>query len=152
MPKTKKLTLLDRAKLDLGTAKIMLNQVAEDEAYIDICAYHCQQCVEKTAKYLITLQGASYSPDHRMEYYLLDLKDGEIKALIESVEVDIDRWATHARYRNSILASKHEVSTVINLCDKLIELAEKELPKPTLIENGGLTPVDTGGLNKNKHD
>ena len=133
MPKSRKLSLLDRAKLDLGTAKIMLNQVSTDEAYVDICAYHCQQCVEKVAKHLITLQGGSYSPDHRIEYYLPDLKDGEIKTLIESIGVDIDRWATHARYRNSILASKREVNTVIELCEKLIKLAEAELPKQTNI-------------------
>jgi len=149
MPKSKKLTLLDRAKLDLGTAKIMLNHVTEEEAYIDICAYHCQQCVEKTAKHLITLQGDSYSPDHRIEYYLPELKDCEIKTLIESIEVDIDRWATQARYRSSILASKREVNTIIELCVKLIEMAEEELPKPTAIDGGALTPVNLGFQSNN---
>ena len=144
MPKSRKLSLLDRAKLDLGAAKTILNQVAADEAYIDICAYHCQQCVEKIAKHMITLQGDSYTPDHRIEYYLRDLKECEIKTLIETAEVDIDRWATHARYKNSILASKREVNTVIELCEKLIELAEQELPKPMTIEGGGLTPADMG--------
>ena len=144
MPKSRKLTLLDRAKLDLGTAKVMWNQVAADEAYIDICAYHCQQCVEKVAKHIITLQGDSYTPDHRIEYYLPDLKDCEIKRLIGSIEVDIDRWATQARYKNSILASKREVNTIIELCEKLIKLAEEELPKPTAIKGGALTPVDMG--------
>jgi len=144
MPNSKKITLLDRAKVDLGTAKIILPQVAVDDAYIDICAYHCQQCVEKVAKHMITLQGDSYTPDHRIDKYLIDLKDCEIKSLIESVTIDIDKWATHARYRNSILSSKSEVNTVINLCEKLIELAEKELPKPITINGGALTPTEIG--------
>ena len=47
MPTSKKLTLLDRAGLDLGTAKIMLLQLPEDEGYIDICAYHCSNVLKK---------------------------------------------------------------------------------------------------------
>jgi len=133
MKKSRKLTLLDRAKLDLGAAKIMLNQVSTDEAYVDICAFHCQQCVEKAVKYLITLQGGSYSSDYRIEYYMPDLKDCELKTMIGSIGVDINSWATQARYCDFILASKREVDTVIELCEKLIKLAEEDLPKPTSI-------------------
>ena len=128
MPKTKKVTLLDRAETDLKVAKIALEQVSSDELLIDVCAYHCQQCVEKVVKYMITMQGDSYATDHRMSVYLEDLRDGEIKTLIENINIDIDAWATFARYRNTILASRREVNDIIILCDKLVSIAKKEYP------------------------
>ena len=129
MPKTKKVTLLDRAKADLKVAKITLPQVSSEEVLIDICAYHCQQCVEKVAKYMITKQGDLYAVDHRMSVYLEDLRDGEIKTMIENITIDIDAWATFARYRNAILASAKEVGEIIKICDELIKLAEDEHPE-----------------------
>ena len=103
-----------------------------------------QQCVEKVAKYLIVLQGDSYVTDHRAEKYLEDLKESEIKTLIQSIEVDIDRWATTIRYRNTVLASKKEVDEVIMLCERLIALAEKQCPALTNIKGGNLTPESLG--------
>ena len=38
--KKSQVTLLDRARADLGTAKIMLQQLDADEMYVDIVAYH----------------------------------------------------------------------------------------------------------------
>ena len=126
MPKAKKVTLLDRAKADLKAAKFILTHVSNDEILIDVCAYHCQQCVEKIVKYMITMQGDVYATDHRLSVYLYDLNDGEIKTLIEGINIDIDAWATFARYRNAILASRREVDEIIELCDKLVSIAEKE--------------------------
>ena len=128
MPKAKKVTLLDRARADLKIAKIIMAQVASDELLINACAYHCQQCVEKIVKYMITMQGDVYATDHRMSVYLEDLHEGEIKTLIESINIDIDAWATFARYRNTILASEREVNEIIKLCDEIAILAEKAHP------------------------
>jgi HEPN domain-containing protein len=124
MPKIKKVTLLDRAKSDLKTAKLILQQVESDEILIDVCAYHCQQCVEKIAKYAINMQGDDYVPDHRVESYIADLHDGEMKQLIESITIDINAWATFIRYRNTILASKREVIQIIEICERLVVLSD----------------------------
>ena len=128
MPKTRKVTLLDRAKADLKAAKFILTQVSSDEVLIDVCAYHCQQCIEKIAKHMITMQGDNYATDHRMSIYLEDLHDGEIKTLIENINIDIDAWATFARYRNTILASRREVDEIVKLCDEIVNIAEKRYP------------------------
>ena len=53
MPKHK-ITLLERAEGDLETVRRLLPS-SDDDVMIDICAYHCQQCVEKIAKFLILL-------------------------------------------------------------------------------------------------
>ena len=127
MPRNK-ITLLERAKADLGTAKIMLEHLDSDDVYIDIAAHHCQQCAEKVAKFLILLQGDVYANDHRTEEYLPDLKHEEAKGLIEQISIKIDRWATTIRYAHTLLASKKAVDEVIPVCERLVEIAEKAVP------------------------
>ena len=47
--KKRKVSLLDRAISDLRAVKILLPNV-NDDVDIDVCAYHCQQCIEKTLR------------------------------------------------------------------------------------------------------
>ena len=127
MPKNR-ITLLERAKADLGTAKIMLEHLDADDVYIDVAAHHCQQCAEKVAKFLILVQGDVYANDHRSEEYLSDLKHQEAKELIEQISSKIDRWATAIRYAHTLLASKKAVDEVIPVCERLVEIAENAIP------------------------
>ena len=136
--KKRQLTLLDRARADLGTAKIMMQQLETDEVYVDIAAHHCQQCSEKAAKYLILLQGDTYANDHRTEEYLPELKNEKAKALIEQIANRVDMWATTIRYGKTILASKKAVEEVISVCEELLAIAEQASPNEVNIypENG----------------
>ena len=136
--KKRQVTLLDRARADLGTAKIMMENLESDEAYVDIIAYHCQQCAEKVAKYLILLQGDLYANDHRSEEYLTELKETKSKALIEQIAHKIDNWATTIRYGKTILASRKAVEEVIPVCEQLLAIATQAVPPPTGVsaENG----------------
>lgn len=127
MPK-KKVTLLDRAIGDLEAAKILLSAELLDEVLTDICAYHCQQCVEKIAKYLILLQGDSYSNDHRTDMYLEDLKDPKAIEIIDGIASKVDAWATTIRYSSAIVSNKKAVLEVITNCEQLVELAQKNTP------------------------
>ena len=127
MPKNR-VTLLERAKADLGTAKIILEHLDSDDVYIDVAAHHCQQCAEKVAKFLILLQGDVYANDHRSEEYLPDLKHEEAKELIEQISFKIDRWATAIRYAHTLLASKKAVDEVIPVCERLVEIVENAIP------------------------
>ena len=127
MPK-KKVSLLERAEVDLRIAKQMLPE-AGDEVMVDACAYHCQQCAEKIVKYLILLEGKMYANDHRSDMYLDDLEDGEIKTLAESVAYRIDNWATHIRYSKTLLSSRKAVQEVITVCEEMYKLALLRSPK-----------------------
>jgi len=127
MPR-KRITLLDRAKADLLTAKTMLASAGGDDVIMDVAAYHCQQCAEKVAKFMILLQGDEYMTDHRSHVYLEELKNDEAKNLISQISSKIDSWATTIRYHHAILSSRQAVSEVIAVCEKLIVLAETELP------------------------
>ncbi|MCL2203029.1 MAG: HEPN domain-containing protein [Defluviitaleaceae bacterium] len=125
---SKRITLLDRAKADLFTAKTMLATAPDDDVVVDVCAYHCQQCVEKTVKFLILLQGESYAPDHRSHVYLEELKDEEMKSMVEQIGLRIDAWATTIRYHHTILSNRQAVSEIIGVCEKLIAMATHALP------------------------
>ncbi len=127
-----KVSLLDRAKGDLTVAKTMFN--GADDVVLDICAYHCQQCVEKAVKYLILLQGDTYANDHRADVYLEELKNEEAKALVQKIAYRIDAWATTIRYHHSILSNKKMITEVIGICDELIKIAEGTVPKETVPE------------------
>ena len=131
MPK-RKITLLERAEGDLEAVKRLLPS-SSDEVMIDICAYHCQQCIEKVAKFLILLEGKEYSVDHRSDQYLQDLDDTEAKALINAVSYKIDSWATTIRYSRTPLSNKTAVTEVLSVCEQLIELTKTRIPE-TLVE------------------
>ncbi|MCL1877309.1 MAG: HEPN domain-containing protein [Defluviitaleaceae bacterium] len=124
----KKVTLLDRARADLITAKQMLKNI-DDDVFIDIAAYHAQQCVEKIVKFLIGIEGKTYIADHRLSVILEDLADAEAKQLVESLEISIDSWATTARYKTTIAASAKEVAYIIGVCEKLVKIAESRVPQ-----------------------
>jgi len=115
---SRKVSLLERAEVDLRIAKNMLPE-SGDEVMVDACAYHCQQCLEKIVKFIILLEGKEYANDHRSDVYLEDLDDKEIKALAESVAHCIDDWVTHIRYGKTLLSSRKAVQEVITVYEKL---------------------------------
>ena len=126
MPK-RKITLLERAKGDLETVRRLLPS-SDDEVMIDICAYHCQQCAEKVAKFLILLEGKTYANDHRSDQYLQDLDDEEAKELINTISHKIDSWATTIRYSRTPLSNKTAVTEVLVVCEQLVKLANSRVP------------------------
>ena len=134
MPR-KKVTLLDRANADLLVAETMIRLMSDDDVIVDTCAYHCQQCVEKVVKYLITLQGDSYAPSHNSDEYLLDLADGGAKELFKNISNRIDRWSNTIRYSHTLMSNKEAVMDVIAVCKQLIALAAAQIPAETVIKN-----------------
>jgi len=123
----KKISLLDRAKADLITAETMLKNT-NDDVFIDIAAYHAQQCIEKAVKYLIGLEGKTYVADHRLSVILEDLSDEEVNEIVDKIEISIDSWATTARYKSTIAASAKEVTAILGVCKKMIEVVESRIP------------------------
>jgi HEPN domain-containing protein len=99
------------------------------DTVVDICAYHCQQCIEKVAKYVILLEGKTYASDHRSDEYLLDLDNVQVKTLVEEVSGRIDTWATTIRYSKTLMSNKNTVEVILNTCEKLVKIAEELSPK-----------------------
>jgi HEPN domain-containing protein len=126
--KKRSVSLLDRAKGDLRTVKALLPVVTE-EVDIDICAYHCQQCAEKAVKFIIGLEGKEYTRRHEMDMIIEDLDDPEALALAKSIMTRIDRWISSTRYKSTIASNRYQVEAVLAVCEKLVRLAEKRIPK-----------------------
>ena len=123
----KKVTLLDRAKADLITATTMLKNT-NDDVFVDIAAYHAQQCIEKAVKFLIGLEGKTYIADHRLSVIIEDLSDEEVKGIVDDIGISIDSWATTARYKSTIAASAKEVTAILDICVKLLEIVKSRIP------------------------
>jgi len=124
----KKVTLLDRAKADLATAEFMLKST-NDDVFVDVAAYHAQQCIEKAIKFLIGVEGKTYIADHRLSIIIEDLSDKEVRQLVDDIEISIDSWATTARYKSTIAASAKEVTAILDVCKKLVAIVESRIPK-----------------------
>jgi len=125
--KKRKVNLLERAMSDLRAAKILL-PISSDDVDIDVCAYHCQQCIEKTIKFLIELEGKEYSARHDMDVIIEDLSDETAVALVKSVMSRVDLWISSTRYGSSIMSNKRQVEQVIEVCDQLIQIAKSKIP------------------------
>jgi len=125
----KKVTLLDRAKADLTTAEFMLKSTTDD-VFVDVAAYHAQQCIEKSIKFLIGVEGKMYIGDHRLSVIIEDLSDVEVRQLVDDIEISIDSWATTARYKSTIAASAKEVTAILDVCRKLVTIVESRVPVP----------------------
>jgi len=131
--------LLERAEGDLETVRRLLPS-SNDEVMVDICAYHCQQCAEKVAKFLILLEGKEYCIDHRSDQYLQDLDDTEAKELINTISHKIDSWATAIRYSRTALSNKTAVTEVLDICEQLVKLANNRVP--IVASEPGITIAD----------
>jgi HEPN domain-containing protein len=124
-----KITLLDRAKWDLHTAEVMLDNTGGEDGIIDIAAYHCQQCVEKVVKYLIQLQGDVVAPGHESYIYLEDLKNNVVTEKVNQIASRIDAWGNQIRYGKTLLSNRKAVTEVIAICKELVEIAVGRKPK-----------------------
>ena len=120
-------SLLDRAIADADAINKLL-PLATDELAVDVCAYHCQACLEKVVKYVIELEGKEYSVRHDMSIVIDDLENNELKELIEPVIMHIDRWISSTRYGKGIQSSSKHVQKVHDVCLKAIEIAKQITP------------------------
>ena len=124
----KGISILDRAKADLWAAKLILS-MATDAVNMDISAYHCQQCIEKTVKFIIGLEGKEYTPRHELYLILEDLENEAVKQLVDPISSIVDGWAVSPRYSNSIRSNVKQIEKIIIICEQLIEIAQSKIPK-----------------------
>jgi len=135
--KRKTVTLLDRAKGHLSSAKVLLKFGSGDDVEVDVAAHLCQLSVELCSKYLIELEGKTYAPRHETYAYLEDLSDLEASELIESISSRIDNWTTTIRYSKAIKANVKEIEGVIDVCERLMDLAADRAAMKNEILNPG---------------
>ena len=125
--KKRKISLLDRAAADLELVEKLLPGTSDD-LMIDICAYHCQQCIEKVVKFAIELEGKEYSGRHDLYIVLDDLVDTELSSLVKPVISYVDGWISATRYGAGIRSSKSQVELVMGVCKDAVNHVKRKLP------------------------
>lgn len=73
-------TLLDKAKSEYSMLNLISKEI--DEGFVEIRAYHIQQMVEKSLKYLLELKGIKYSNTHNIEELLEMCDSTELSSIL----------------------------------------------------------------------
>jgi len=139
---TKKITLFDRAKADLQSARLILSQISHDELFIDIAAYHVQQGIEKLVKFALAINGIKHKQTHDMDILNEQLEDAGIKTfpwLSENIDT-LNAYATRTRYGSDIVATTRKITQLLTIAEGLLPLlrpisVEDESVKPESFSN-----------------
>ncbi|MGL5675189.1 MAG: HEPN domain-containing protein [Cellulosilyticaceae bacterium] len=120
--------LLKLAKSDLKYALFAYTQIQQtsDEADLNICAYHTQQCTEKILKYLLDTHTIPYTRTHDISI-LVDLcldHHLAIPDIIENLAPTITTWAVHSRYNSEFKTSIRSLNKVLKCCEEWLSALE----------------------------
>lgn len=118
-------TYLDIAERELLAARILLRYRTDDEALINIVAYHLQQAVEHALKHRLECSGINYPKTHDIEL-LLNMQDQDFFPDIYPWAGSITLMESQTRYIKNYRASLRTVDAVMNLCERLIEHIKSE--------------------------
>ena len=134
---TKKITLYDRAKADLMSARLILSQNEQDELFTDIAAYHVQQGIEKLVKFVLAANGVKHKNTHDMAILHEQLEDADIKApswIGANIDV-LNSYATKTRYGTNIVATTKKITQLLGLAEEfMISL------QPAQVEDDSVKP------------
>lgn len=113
--------LYTRSFAAMDSSKYMLTKAGEDDAYLDLAAFHAQQSLEFLLKYIIECIGLSYPKTHRIgELYEVLEQNGFTFAMameLSNAASDITAWETESRYGSGCKTTKG----YIEKCYKIIE-------------------------------
>ena len=135
-------TLFDKAKQNLNVAKAIYSSFSNDEAYLNYAAYHIQQALELSVKYLLEMNGVVYPKTHDIDQ-LIQLADNKGVNLYLSEYLDdhsemFSLWEARTRYilnyrveNRKIQRALTETEIYIDELDRLIA-PELEYDEPEL--------------------
>jgi DNA phosphorothioation-dependent restriction protein DptG len=150
--KKKSVSLLDRARGHLASAKLLLAHGSGDEVEVDVAAHLCQLAVELCAKFLIESEGKTYVPRHETYIYLEDLENEKARELIDSIAARVDNWTATIRYSKTIRSSVNEIKRVAGVCEELIVLAEESMAKLNSVASHPACVKECRNLIENKNE
>ena len=116
-----KIDLLKRAEIDLKTAYKMMEETS-DELFLDICAYHLHQSIEKGIKYSISSYGEEYPYTHDI-FKLLEICDKHNIKYPDWIYKNgsiLNDYATKTRYGIDLTANRRKVNELLNLCGEYL--------------------------------
>ena len=107
----------------MKNSKNIIKYELSDEVQLDIAAYHAQQAVEKTLKFMLAEHGIVYKKTHNILALLDQLDRAEIAYpdwLYHNAET-LTGYADDTRYSDNLVATKRKLIELVGLADALLE-------------------------------
>ena len=117
---------LRKADADIAAAELLLSPLgnpSNDEALLDLAAYHIQQGIEKLLKYrLHELHGADDTAGafrtHKI-YDLINMLEEQyeevLPADLKKMAITITDWEAESRYNDNLTATREEMEAAIRI-------------------------------------
>jgi HEPN domain-containing protein len=134
----KKVDLLQRAEADLKMSEIALSQAVSDEMFLDIAAYHLQQCIEKTLKYVLAQNGIEFKKTHEIDELCEQFDEDHLiyPSWVYDNHAVLNKYATTTRYGESIVGNVRLITDLVQKAHEYIQ-AQREMLNVTGEEDDG---------------
>ena len=129
-------TLLERAEKDLWQVDLNLQNFDNDDRTLDLIAYHLQQSIEKTLKFMLSERGVTWKKTHRMhEIHSYFVANGiDYPEEFKEYWRYLDDFESDTRYQADIVASMELINQILPLARNLIQ---QQLEQQQLLQLGG---------------
>lgn len=118
-------TLLDIAKSNLASAKLLYQYKTDDEIRLNTVGYLLQQAIELALKHHLEMNGIDYPRTHDIDSLLALCEDGEFKELEPWAET-ITAMESKTRYIKNYRLVVRKVDQIMKLADTLVEKIEQK--------------------------
>ena len=124
----KNYSLLDRAKKDAWSARLVFVYWDGDELSYDIAAYHVQQAVEKSMKYVLSQNNVAFKKQHDAVLLKEQFEDNGIALpewFLPNMDT-LDKYVTQSRYGTDLVASRTKILELLDCVEEYIKSIELE--------------------------
>ena len=131
----KNYSLLDRAKKDAWNARLVFAHWDGDELSYDIAAYHVQQAVEKSMKYVLSQNKVVFKKQHDAAFLKEQFEGNSIglpEWFVPNMDT-LDKFVTQARYGTDLVGARAKILELLGYVEEYIESIELEERK---LQNG----------------
>jgi len=115
MPKSK--TLFDKAVSNYNTARILRENMNDDEEQLNIIAYHLQQALEFSIKYILEINGVEYPKTHSIDQLIAIASGTKVDLFLTDYIEDhsemFSQWEEKSRYIIGYLVEKKKIDKAL---------------------------------------
>ena len=119
------LNLLDRAFGDFNFAREAFMRYTSDEIQLDLIAYHLQQAIEKSLKFILSQNGVTWKFNHRMEdlytIFINNNLSSVYPAWLKHYWTYLDSFVTETRYGSNIVATLSIITELLPKIDDMLQ-------------------------------
>ncbi len=123
---------LIKSQRDLGAARLL---IGNEDPYLDIVAYHCQQAAEKSLKAYLTYQDVIFRKTHNLQILVQDCLAFEPGfSQLQAMADVLNPYATEYRYPGSALQPEiDEAELALEMAQTIVNFVRSVLPDEVLI-------------------